>query len=397
RQRRLTAGTAVPRAAAELAGAPARAPRVVAALMDTGQISGPGRQLAALAVALREAGVDLRVLLSRRAGPAEPPASADLAARGVTCRVLEEAGFVDRTLPARVGAVLREWAPDVVQTHSYKCSALVALLRARGARWPWAAFFHGSTREDFKVRVYHALDRLLMTRADRVVVMARPQLAELGRAGREARVIHNAVVPLPPPAPGVDPRGPDAPGAGLPRPLLAVVGRLSHEKGVDVFLETCALLRARGVAFGAVVAGDGPDAATLEARRRALGLDDVRFLGAVTDVGAVYRAADLLVLPSRSEGLPNVVLEALQCGTPVVATRVGAVPDVLPDDDAGVVVPSGSPEALADGIVRALAHAASEPARRARAAVVSRFSLAARVDAHLALYDELAARGAGGT
>ena len=176
-------------------------------------------------------------------------------------------------------------------------------------------------------------------------------------------------------------------------PLVGVVGRLSSEKGVDVFLDALALLRDRGRAVHALVAGDGPDRDALKQQAERLGLADaVHFVGPVADVAALYPALDAVVLPSRSEGLPNVLLEALSADRPVVATRVGAVPEVLTDAAAGVVVPPGDAPALADAIAAALSTAHDPAARAARAETAARFSLARRVDAHRALYRELAAR-----
>jgi glycosyltransferase involved in cell wall biosynthesis len=366
---------------------PARADVRVVALIDTVEVSGPGRQLAALAVALREHGVELRVAMFRRVGRPHPPYAAHLDRLGIDHTVIDERGPLDRDAAGAVGELLARWRPDVVQTHSYKMTAVAALLRARGAGWAWAAFFHGATTEDLKVRVYHWLDRRLMGRADRIVVMSQTQLdAFRGTARARARVVYNAVVPMPVSEPAVDLAPFRVPGA----PLLAVVGRLSSEKGVDLFLDACARLAASGQPFTAVLAGDGPDRAALEARRTQLGLDGrVHFLGVVRNVDALYRQVDLLVLPSRSEGLPNVLLEALQRDVPVVSTVVGAVPEVVGASAAATLVPPGAAGPLADAIALAIARLDDPEARRARAEVAARFSLAHRVSEHLRLYGEL--------
>ena len=113
------------------------------------------------------------------------------------------------------------------------------------------------------------------------------------------------------------------------------------------------------------------------------------------DVSALYRAIDLLVIPSRSEGLPNVLLEALRHGRFAVSTRVGAVPDVLDGTRAGIVVPPEEPRALADAVVRALAERGDAEVARDRALVIERFSLDARVRALEAIQGcALAVRGA---
>lgn len=365
----------------------------VAALIDTYQVSGPGRQLAAVAVALRDHGVTMRVVLFHRHGRPPAPYAAYLADAGVDHVVVTEHGPADVGLFRRVAAALGTFDPDVVQTHGYKPSAVASFLRlTRRPRWRWLAFFHGSTTENAKVRAYHWLDRQMMSRADLLAVMSSLHRAEFARLGGRVRIVYNAAIALPRPedAPSVDVHGAfDAPRAP-DTATIGVVGRLSSEKGVDIFLDACTRLVADGVRFRAVIVGDGPEREALVSQRTRLGLTDrVAFTGAVRDVGHVYEQLDCLVIPSRSEGLPNVLLEALRHDRPVVSTRVGAVPDVLTDPRAGVLVPVGDADALAAGIVRGLALARDPEATTARAATVQRFSLAARAEVHVALYTEL--------
>src|SRR2546430_15094666 len=129
----------------------------------------------------------------------------------------------------------------------------------------------------------------------------------------------------------------------LRRPIIGVVGRLSPEKGVDLFLDACAGLARNGLVFSALVVGDGPERGRLEARCRQLALEPcVQVLGQISDVDVVYRHLDLLVLPSRSEGLPNTLLEAMCADVPVVATAAGAVAGVVGTPAVGRVLTPGS-------------------------------------------------------
>jgi glycosyltransferase involved in cell wall biosynthesis len=380
-------GVAVAPGAPDAAARPAVARRVLA-LIDTAIVSGPGRQLAALARALGEHGVELRVVLFQRDGRPENPYAAYLARAGVSHVVLRDRGRFDLGLVPALRRLVDEWRPDVVQTHSYRTTALAWLLRRGGTRFPWVAFFHGATTEDAKVRVYNWIDARLMPAADQIVVMTRAHRARIACPPDRMRVLYNAVIPLPAEGAPVDVSDARVPGA----PLVGVVGRLSSEKGVDVFLAACARLVGEGTAITAVIAGDGPERAALEAQARALGLAErVRFLGAVRDVASLYPQLDLVVLPSRSEGLPNVLLEGLRADRAVVSTAVGGVPEVLGDEPlAGVMVPSEDAPALAEGMRRALALAADPAARDARARVAARFSLTHRVAEHLRLYADVA-------
>src|SRR5205823_11894627 len=131
------------------------------------------------------------------------------------------------------------------------------------------------------------------------------------------------------------------------------VGRMVPVKGLDVLLAACAELRDRGEAFHLYLAGDGPLRTFLETdvRRRGLG-EMVSFLGArpQDELPDWYRAADVTVLPSRSEGVPNVLRESLACGTPFVASRVGGIPELAASGPANRLVPAGDAASLAKAI-----------------------------------------------
>jgi glycosyltransferase involved in cell wall biosynthesis len=348
---------------------------------------------------LAPAGVEFRVITFQRAGRPRSPYLDYLDRAGVQYTVIPDGGRLDVRLVPRLRSVLSEWAPDIVQTHGYKPTALAFALRYTGATWPWIAFSHGATAEDRKVKFYHWLESRLLAGADRIVVMSLQQRDGLPRLGHKVRVLHNAAIPLPADEPASDGGGPQNlaweinQANDAPCPLVGVVGRLSPEKGVDVFLRACSELVLRKVAFSAIVAGDGPERRSLERLRIGLGLEShVRFTGAVSAVRAMYARLDLLVIPSRSEGLPNVLLEALRADVPVVAARVGAIPEVLESSAAGMLVRPGDPVSLADAIARGLALKADPASREARREVTERFSPDRRMQAHVQLYDELLGR-----
>jgi glycosyltransferase involved in cell wall biosynthesis len=370
----------------------------IAALIPANGVSGPARQLAALAGALQRAGTEVLVIVLHRHG--RPPSAFVhyLREAGVEHCVVEDAGPADWRMASRVATTLRSWRPCIVQTHGYKATAVAYLLRGLQHRlWHWIGFHHGVTTEDVKDRFYHWVDKQLLRAADRVVVMSQAQARAFRHCGNRVRIIYNAVVPPPPGDPTERNHLAALPG-GLARPIVGVVGRLSREKGMDLFLDACAVLARKGVVFSALVAGDGPDRALLEARGARLGLaPSIRFLGQVSNVGAVYRNLDLVVLPSRSEGLPNTLLEAMQADVPVVATAVGAVPEVVGTSAAARLVAPESAAALAEAMEAAMRQGDSPAAAAARRDVVSRFSLERRVEAHLKLYRELLEAQAGVT
>jgi glycosyltransferase involved in cell wall biosynthesis len=179
------------------------------------------------------------------------------------------------------------------------------------------------------------------------------------------------------------------------------VARLARDKGLDVLLEACGLLRARGLDLRLALVGEGEEEAALRAQAQRLGLgESVDFLGAVApgDLAPHYRAADVVVLPSRREGLGLVLVEALFCQRPVIGTRVGGIPDVVADGETGLLVPPDDPLALAE----ALAHLLSDPVLATRLAaagyahVRQHFSAQVVAQRMAAVYRQALTGGTGG-
>ena len=177
--------------------------------------------------------------------------------------------------------------------------------------------------------------------------------------------------------------------------VLAIVGALEERKGHAILLDAVALLR--DLPLRVLCAGSGSCAQALAARRDALGLGDrVRFLGRVEDVPVFLAAVDIVVMPSRHEGLGVAALEAMAAGRPVIATRVGGLPEVV-GDDGGLLVPPENPQALAAAIRHlALAPATARTLGEAgRRRVAQRFTLAAMAQGTRAVYRDLVPASAG--
>jgi glycosyltransferase involved in cell wall biosynthesis len=192
------------------------------------------------------------------------------------------------------------------------------------------------------------------------------------------------------PCPSRTPRGP------LRRAVT--VANLRREKGHDVLLDAAALVIRSFPDARFEIVGGGPARDALVARAEALGVSHaVSFLGHRDDVPARLADADLFVLPSRSEACPNAVLEAMAAALPIVASRVGGIPELVVDNRSGLLVDPDNPRALADGICRLM----SEPSLGARigqaghAVARSRYSFERMVAAFETIYiTELARRGA---
>jgi glycosyltransferase involved in cell wall biosynthesis len=230
---------------------------------------------------------------------------------------------------------------SVIHSHGYR-SDIIGMLAARRAGVPIISTLHGWTPVNRSLRIYEAIDRLVLRWFDHIICVSRPLYEQMLRTLPSHRVtlLPNAVSTLP-----VDGFSPTA--RGTTRKTILFVGRLSYEKGVDV------LLRAYAHSFFGhddtrlLILGDGPDRTTYEQLAHDLRINDqVEFLGFQRDVQSFYRSADLYVLASRSEGLPLSLLEAMSAGLPLVATRVGGVPDVIQDGFSGCLVPSNDHRAL---------------------------------------------------
>lgn len=153
------------------------------------------------------------------------------------------------------------------------------------------------------------------------------------------------------------------------RKIIVYVGNIKREKATDVLIEAAGgLLRKRGQGgFELSIVGSGDIEAEVKARAKELDLGDhVVFRGRrlYEEIPTWMAAADVFVLPSRREGCPNVILEALASGRPVVASKVGGIPELVRDEN-GILVPAGDPGALVDALDRALDRSWSPEAMRA--------------------------------
>jgi len=190
------------------------------------------------------------------------------------------------------------------------------------------------------------------------------------------------------------PRSPAPFSAQETGPTLLFVGRLHAQKNLPVLLRAAAELSSRWPNLRVVLVGDGPERGRLEGLTNDLGLERrVRFAGEVPDVLPFLHAADLFVHPSRAEGMPGALLEAMACGLPCVATRIGGTVDIITDGEDGILIPPGDDRLLAGAIGRLLGDLglARRLGRQARATVEARFAMDGVARQYAALYEGLVA------
>ena len=272
---------------------------------------------------------------------------------GIPCDVLVERHRYDSHLVDALRQTVQARRPLILETHHTKSHCLVAL-SGLWREYTWVAFHHGYTQTDVKVRTYNHIDRWSLRHAAHVVTTNQPfaaMLADRGVPPDRITVLHNGVREM-----GAIPAAVTAARRALglrdgDRVVLAV-GRLSREKGQAHLIRAIPALRGRA---RVVIVGDGPDRSSLEDLARALDVQEsVIFAGMTANVSPFYAMADVFVLPSLSEGSPNALLEAMACGLPVVATRVGGVPEIATNGTTALLVPSKDPVSLARAIDRLL-------------------------------------------
>jgi glycosyltransferase involved in cell wall biosynthesis len=199
----------------------------------------------------------------------------------------------------------------------------------------------------------------LLRYADGVIAVSnelREQLRAMGVPAGRLRCIHNAVASDEGLETSLSGQFRQAHQIPATAPLVTVVGRITREKGQRVFLEALHRLR-RSIpdAHGAVV-GEGIDEEGVRAYARGLGLSaSVRFAEWQRPIASVYVDSDVMAIPSTAfEGVPNVLLEAMAAGRPVVATKVGGIAEVVTNEEGALLVPPSDPGALAEAIARLL-------------------------------------------
>ena len=222
---------------------------------------------------------------------------------------------------------------------------------------------------------------------DEVVAVSRAAAATMQLPHATIGVVHNGIAI---PQPGGTRHSTRASLGWDDAVIGIIVARISGRKGHRTLIEAHDVLRSSHPAGRLLVVGDGPDKRAVEQLAGDLKLDGaVRFLGARSDVDTLLEAADYFVLPSDFEGLPMSVLEAMAHGLPVIASRVGGIPEVIEHDREGLLVPPADPLALAGAIGQLIA----DPALRRRLGEAARervdrdFSLDATLRHYQRLYE----------
>jgi glycosyltransferase involved in cell wall biosynthesis len=335
----------------------------VLAILEAYSVTGPAKAVLEFA---REAGrgasgeprIEVSILTFLR-GQAENGFTRAVEAEGLPLDTVVERGGFDFGVIRQLREAVNRRRPHVLWTNSVKSHFLVRLSGLH-RQAHWIAFHHGYTTTDWKTRLYNQLDRWSLRSAERLITVCNRFAAGLVARGVRRERIRVQHMPIRPAG-----EVPQHVVAALGRRLgldagtrvVLSVGRLSKEKGHAELLRAVAELRRTNPSLPLLllVVGDGPELGRLEALCRGLDLTGrVRFAGHQEQVRPYYALADVFVLPSHSEGSPNVLLEAMEVGVPVVATAVGGVPEIVAGERDALLVKRNDVRGLADAIRRIL-------------------------------------------
>lgn len=381
-------------------------------LFNSSSVSGPERLVLP---ALRASGwpcAVVNLVEERLAGPpGGDPLSAYARGLGVDCRAVGVRRRWDGTAVRALRGLLERLSPDIVHAHDAKASAYLLAAGACGPppAWRTASTHHGvHGRPDLKSRAYEWLyRRLVLPRFDRALAVSTADarfLAAHALGNDRLRLHLNGVDGLRVAREERRDLSRRARAAWLPREpdpeglfLIGAVGRLSAEKGHERLLRVLERFERPGLGpdWRCLVFGAGPLEAGLKERARRLGLGRrVVWMGYRRDVASELAGLDLVVSFSKAEGLPISLLEAGWAGTPVLATRVGGVDDIIPDESFGTPVPPEEPTAETARRLRGLVAPGSGAllegqGRRLQARVADAFSSAAWLRRLADLYGEL--------
>ncbi len=364
-------------------------------------IGGTRRHLGDITRGLLERGWDVHLAVSAERTPGFREDLTELAALGARVHevpmVREVNPRKDRAHTHDLVRLIREVAPDLVHTHSSKAGALgrraahEAGLEAVVHTPHTYSFLFGEMFGPLKRWLFKALERRLSRLARLVVAVSEGEAGTMRSSGvvspEKVRVVANGIDPKPYEL--ATPSRPEDSKEGATRVL--VCGLLNVAKGQDLAIS--ALKHPGCAAVELWVVGDGEERGALERLASSLGVADrVKLLGHRRDVPRLMKAADILLLPSRWEGMPYVVLEAASAGLPVVGTPVDGAREFLAEGERGWVATGADEAAIGEALasaVQAGLQVRKQRARRAQAWVLERHAVDRMMDDLEAVYEEL--------
>jgi len=316
--------------------------------------------------------------------------------RGIDVKPVFLRSAYDPVVFRKLQALFVECAPSIVCTHGYR-STVLGLPLAGAGRVPLVAWCRGWTKENLKIRAYETLEKAIIRFADRIVAVSQQQkktLIKWGVPARKIRTIPNAIDPEELVGDAEVPFIDMSQEFGIPAgcKVISTAGRLSPEKGHRYLIEAMAgMLQRRDDVF-LLVLGDGVLKNKLKRLASRIGLNGhVAFAGFRKDFYEILRQIDIFVLPSITEGLSNVILEAFAAGKHVVATAVGGNPELVRHMQTGLLVPARRPDRIVGAVDFLMSHPdkSREMAKAARKLLEEEFSVEGQTQKICKIYQEV--------
>jgi glycosyltransferase involved in cell wall biosynthesis len=271
--------------------------------------------------------------------------------RGISVRMVHCKGRADWRAVREIREYIAQDQIDLVHTHGYKAD-LYGYFAATGMDKPVVATCHNWVGGTAALKIYNRLDRMVLKRFSAIAAVSdvvKTRLIHCGIAPAAIKTIAN----------GIDVKAFASAGAPEWRAddatTIGMVARLDLQKGFEYLLLAIHKLRETFSDFKVVITGEGPDRKVIEQMIERYGLEScVTLAGQRSDMPNVYAAMDIFVLPSLNEGLPLTVLEAMAASKPVIASRVGAIPDVVQHGETGLLVTPADSAGLCDALAQLL-------------------------------------------
>ena len=319
---------------------------------------------------------------------------------GLNTVVFDSRGKFDFGTIGAIRKFIIENKIDIVHTHNYK-SDLIGVFAAKLSGVKWVATHHGWIGTDPKLKIYENIDSFVLKRAQKIVLVSsrmKEIFMQKGMKKDRLELIDNGI-----PIEKFDQQSRavtirPSMGIGTEDCAIVIVGRLSKEKGHEVFLKAAAEVVkmdscASNVKF--IIVGDGPLREELEQQARDLNLSGyVIFTGIREDMPAIYAACDIMVNASFTEGLPMTILEAMASRLPIIATDVGAVGEVIKNQENGILLQAGDEHQLALKMIELIQDKDKRQrfAEKAYQDVCARFSDTSMASKYKQVYEDVLSR-----
>jgi glycosyltransferase involved in cell wall biosynthesis len=365
-------------------------------MRDSPWVDGPGRTILEIAEALNNSGFEYIIGTLVQDGAEFGPYAKEAEHRGLSVEPIRERSAHDvRVLRQTLQAIERR-DTDIIHTHEFR-SDLIGLICARRKGLRLVSTVHGWIANDTKGKIYTILNKLILRFFDRVIVVSekiRTELIQWKIPERKIVVVPNAL--------RIDHYRIDRTddlfrrelGLGSDDVIVAKIGRLSAEKGHLDLLQAAQLALVKCDRLRFVLIGIGPEEEALRKSAKQLGIEDrVIFAGYRKEMVRVYNSTDLVVQSSYTEGMPNVILEALLMEIPVVATNVGGTGEIIEHGRSGILIESRRPDVLAAQLIEFVNDRARfrTMARAGRERICQQFNSTRRIERMRAIYEELVA------